>query len=232
MLGTYSSMINYNTKEIQSKINAVKISIDTIHASAILVKQSKPTISTTQYARKITSLHKELTAQQLELNTWREALHRAASEEQRLTRIKERTQAEKVAKLLKLEITNLKQAIVRRSRKFKALRPRVDLNGLHQKLVDGRLPIDIDYFKSLVKLINIDGKATLVTRSLEQPVTWRGTTGNNVTIMDRSVSETTIYQAHRIVYAITTGIDPVDSDITYKDGNVDNYAFSNLIYKG
>ena len=133
---------------------------------------------------------------------------------------------------LESAITDLIKAAESRVSMFKTLRPKVDLNGLHQKLVDGRLPIDIDYFKSLVKVIYIDGKATLVTKALEQPVTWRGTTGNNVTIMDRSVNEKTIYQAHRIVYAINTGTDPVESDIGFIDGNVDNYAFSNLIYKG
>lgn len=137
-----------------------------------------------------------------------------------------------VKQALSTEIANLKQAAKTRVKRFKVLNPRVDLNGLYQESVEGRTPIDIYYFKKLVKVININGKATLVTRALEQPVTWRGTTGNNVTIMDRSKGKKVIYQAHRIVYAITTGIDPVESDIGYIDGNKDNYSFSNLIYKG
>ena len=137
-----------------------------------------------------------------------------------------------VRNALASEIANLKQAAKTRIKRFKVLNPRVDLNGLYQESVDGRTPIDIYYFKKLLKVIHINGKATLVTRSLEQPVTWRGTTGNNITIMDRSQGKKVIYQAHRVLYAITTGIDPVASDIGYIDGNVDNYAFSNLIYKG
>lgn len=135
-------------------------------------------------------------------------------------------------RLIKSIKESLLQAAKTRVKRFKVLNPRVDLNGLYQESVDGRTPIDIYYFKKLVKVININGKATLVTRALEQPVTWRGTTGNNVTIMDRSQGKKVIYQAHRIVYAITTGIDPVESDIGYIDGNKDNYSFSNLIYKG
>ena len=137
-----------------------------------------------------------------------------------------------VRQVLIAEIANLEKAAKTRFKRFRVLNPRVDLNGLYQESVDGRTPIDIYYFKKLLKVININGKATLVTKALEQPVTWRGTTGNNVTIMDRSKGKKVIYQAHRIVYAITTGIDPVESDIGYIDGNKDNYAFSNLIYKG
>ena len=137
-----------------------------------------------------------------------------------------------VKQSLVTEIANLKQAAKTRIKRFKVLNPRVDLNGLYQESVEGRTPIDIYYFKKLVKVIHINGKATLVTKALEQPGTWRGTTGHNVTIMDRSKGKKVIYQAHRIVYAITTGIDPVESDIGYIDGNKDNYAFSNLIYKG
>ena len=133
---------------------------------------------------------------------------------------------------LESAIADLIKAAESRVLMFKVLNPRLDLNGLYQESVDGRTPIDIYYFKKLLKVIHINGKATLVTRSLEQPVTWRGTTGNNITIMDRSQGKKVIYQAHRVLYAITTGIDPVASDIGYIDGNVDNYAFSNLIYKG
>tara|TARA_B110000858_G_scaffold152565_1_gene173829 strand:- start:2 stop:595 length:594 start_codon:yes stop_codon:yes gene_type:complete len=133
---------------------------------------------------------------------------------------------------LESAIADLIKAAESRVLMFKVLNPRLDLNGLYQESVDGRTPIDIYYFKKLLKVIHINGKATLVTRSLEQPVTWRGTTGNNITIMDRSQGKKVIYQAHRVLYAITTGIDPVASDIGYIDENVDNYAFSNLIYKG
>ena len=41
-----------------------------------------------------------------------------------------------------------------------------------------------------------------------------------------------IYKASRIVYAMVTGEDIVDTDINYINGDYTDYSFTNLIKKG
>ena len=132
------------------------------------------------------------------------------------------------------EIDKLKLAAKRRTKLLSKTSLHNGFYGIYQDLIDGRLPIDIDYFKSKFEVITEDGKALLVHKGTRHPASWRGKTNHHVTLNDYSqgVHRFRIYKTHRIVYAIHTGVDCVESDIGFIDGNVDNYHFSNLIYKG
>ena len=128
----------------------------------------------------------------------------------------------------------LKQAEKSRIKANKATSLRKGFFGIYQDLIDGRLPIDIDYFKAQFEVITEDGKSVLVHKGTRHPASWRGKNANHVTLNDYSGVKPRhrIYKTHRIVYAIHTGVDCVESDIGFIDGNVDNYHFSNLVYKG
>lgn len=106
-----------------------------------------------------------------------------------------------------------------------------EFNGIYQDLVDGRLPIDIDYFKAKFEVIHKDGKPVFVYKDTHEPASWKGKTTNNVTLNDYSngTRRYRIYQVHRIVWAIAHNEDICDTDIGYIDGDSRNYALSNLI---
>lgn len=136
--------------------------------------------------------------------------------------------------LIKNEQALLLKAAKRRKRLLSATSLHNGFYGIYQDLIDGRLPIDIDYFKSKFEVITENGKSLLVHKGTRHPASWRGKTNHHVTLNDYSqgVHRFRIYKTHRIVYAIHTGVDCVESDIGFIDGNVDNYNFSNLVYKG
>tara|TARA_B100000768_G_scaffold180007_1_gene198951 strand:+ start:413 stop:1033 length:621 start_codon:yes stop_codon:yes gene_type:complete len=124
--------------------------------------------------------------------------------------------------------TQLLDAVKLRSKKHSVHR---EFNGIYQDLIDGRLPIDIDYFKSKFEVIHENGKPVFVYKDTHEPASWCGKTTNNVTLNDYSngTRRYRIYQVHRIVWAMAYNEDISDTDIGYIDGNSRNYALSNLI---
>ena len=96
--------------------------------------------------------------------------------------------------------------------------PTTAFTGMPRVKRKGRLALDIPF---LLDTFSIVGE-TLVCSKTGRDATWKGNSSTFVTI------DTTIYQAHRIVYAMKTGRDIIEYDIRKKDKDFFNYAFSNL----
>lgn len=129
--------------------------------------------------------------------------------------------------LISNAVTLLLRAAKKRTKKHSV---HGEFNGIYQDLVDGRLPIDIDYFKAKFEVIHEDGKPVFVYKDTHKPASWKGTTSNNVTLNDYSngTRRYRIYQVHRIIWAMVYNEDICDTDIGYIDGDTRNYAVSNL----
>ena len=96
--------------------------------------------------------------------------------------------------------------------------PTTAFTGMPRVKRKGRLALDIDFLRNTFDIVN----DVLVCAKTGRDATWKGNSSTFVTI------DNTIYQAHRIVYAINTGRDIIEYDIRKKDKDFFNYAFSNL----
>ena len=122
-----------------------------------------------------------------------------------------------IIKNSKVKIAALENELV-----LKTYNARTFFTGMKKVKRNNRLMLDLKFLKD--NFIIEDNK--LLSKVTRKSATWVGTTSINITI------DKVIYKASRIVYAITTGEDIVDTDINYIDGDYTNYKFSNLIKKG
>ena len=105
---------------------------------------------------------------------------------------------------------------------IKTYKAKTFFTGMKKVKKDNRLVLDNNFLTDNFVIEN-DKLLSKVTR---KDATWKGTTSMNITI------DKIIYKASRIVYAMVTGEDIVDTDIGYLNGDYTDYSFTNLMKKG
>ena len=121
-------------------------------------------------------------------------------------------------------IKNAKVTIaeIEKELELKTYNAKTFFTGMKKVKRNNRLELDIKFLKD--NFIIEDNK--LLSKVTRKSATWVGTTSINITI------DKVIYKASRIVYAMTTGEDIVDTDIGYLNGDYNDYSFANLMKKG
>lgn len=121
-------------------------------------------------------------------------------------------------------IKNAKVTIaeIEKELELKTYNAKTFFTGMKKVKRNNRLVLDIKFLKD--NFIIEDNK--LLSKVTRKSATWVGTTSINITI------DKVIYKASRIVYAMTTGEDIVDTDIGYLNGDYNDYSFANLMKKG
>ena len=122
-----------------------------------------------------------------------------------------------IIKNAKVKIAALENELV-----LKTYNARTFFTGMKKVKRNNRLILDLKFLTDNFVIEN--GK--LLSKVTRKDATWKGTTSMNITI------DKVIYKASRIVYAMVTGEDIVDTDINYINGDYTDYSFTNLIKKG
>ena len=122
-----------------------------------------------------------------------------------------------IIKNAKVKIAALENELV-----LKTYNARTFFTGMKKVKRDNRLVLDLKFLTDNFVIEN----DKLLSKVTKKDATWKGTTSMNITI------DKVIYKASRIVYAMVTGDDIVDTDINYINGDYTDYSFANLIKKG
>ena len=122
-----------------------------------------------------------------------------------------------IIKNAKVKIAALENELV-----LKTYNARTFFTGMKKVKRDNRLVLDLKFLTDNFVIEN----DKLLSKVTKKDATWKGTTSMNITI------DKVIYKASRIVYAMVTGEDIVDTDINYINGDYTDYSFTNLIKKG